>query len=152
MKSQQDFYKNESDASVKQVVIISDALRYEVASELMQELAKHKNIATLDAYQAMLPTETKFCKPALLPHRSLELQGTDMAVDGTVLTTTEQRTQHLERYRDGAYCVKYDKIMNGTPDGKLKWIPTETALDILQNAYGLKAMIEKGMIYFGTKY
>jgi hypothetical protein len=37
------------------------------------------------------------------------------------------------------------------PDGKLKWIPTETALDILQNAYGLKAMIEKGMIYFGTK-
>lgn len=116
LKLQQDFYKNESDTSVKQVIIVSDALRYEVASELMQELAKHKNIATLDAYQAMLPTETKYCKPALLPHRTLELQGTEMAVDGVVLTTTEQRTQHLERYRDGAYCVKYDKIMNGTPE------------------------------------
>lgn len=116
LKLQQDFYKNESDTSVKQVVIVSDALRYEVASELMQELAKHKNIATLDAYQAMLPTETKYCKLALLPHRTLELQGAEMAVDGTILTTTDQRTQHVERYRDGACCVKYDKIMNGNPE------------------------------------
>lgn len=110
---QQDFYKNESDASVKQAVIISDALRYEVANELMQELAKEKHIATLTPYMAMLPTETKFCKPSLLPHHSLELQGSDMSVDGIVLTTTDQRTQHLRKYRDGAYCVRFEDVMNG---------------------------------------
>ena len=113
LKLQHEFYKNESDPSVKQVVIISDALRYEVAHELMQELAKEKHIATLSPYLTMLPTETKFCKPSLLPHHSLELQGTDMAVDGVVLTTTDQRTAHLQKYRDGAVCIKYEDVMNG---------------------------------------
>lgn len=113
LKRQEDFYANESDNSVKQVVIVSDALRYEVAKELMQKLAKEKHIATISAYQAMLPTETKYCKLALLPHHSLELNGTDMMVDGSVLTTTEQRTAHLCKYREGAICIRYEDVMNG---------------------------------------
>ena len=113
LNRQEEFYAKESDGNVKQVVIVSDALRYEVAMELMQELAKEKHVATISAYQAMLPTETKFCKPSLLPHHSLELQGTDMAVDGVVLTTTEQRTAHLCKYREGAACVRYEDVMNG---------------------------------------
>ena len=113
LNRQEEFYAKESDGYVKQVVIVSDALRYEVAMELMQELAKEKHVATISAYQAMLPTETKFCKPALLPHHSLELQGTDMAVDGVVLTTTEQRTAHLCKYRERAVCVRYEDVMNG---------------------------------------
>lgn len=113
LNRQEDFYTNESDSNVKQVVIVCDALRYEVAKELMQELAKEKHVATIGAYQAMLPTETKFCKPALLPHHSLEIQGTDMAVDGMVLTTTEQRTIHLDKYREGAVCIRYEDVMNG---------------------------------------
>lgn len=112
LKRQEDFYVNESDPKVKQVIIISDALRYEVAMELMQELGKEKHIATIEAYQAMLPTETKFCKPSLLPHHSLEIMGTDLAVDGYVLNTTEQRTAHLEKHREGAVCVRYEEVMN----------------------------------------
>lgn len=110
---QEDFYNRESEPNAKQVIIISDALRYEVAAELMQELAKEKHIAKLMAYKAMLPTETKYCKTALLPHRTLELQGADLVVDGQVLTTTEQRTAHLSRYKEGAVCVKYEEVMNG---------------------------------------
>ncbi len=110
---QEDFFANESEPNNKQVIIISDAFRYEVAQELMQELAKEKHIAKIMAYRAMLPTETKFCKMALLPHRTLELQGTDMAIDGQILTTTEQRTAHVSRYREGAVCVKYEDVMNG---------------------------------------
>ena len=113
LKRQEDFYANESDSSVKQVVIVSDALRYEVAVELMQKLAKEKHIATIGAYQAMLPTETKYCKLALLPNHSLELNGTDMQVDGSVLTTTDQRTAHLNKYREGAICIHYEDVMNG---------------------------------------
>ena len=110
---QQNFYRTEGDGTVKQVVIVSDALRYEVAVELMQQLAKEKHIATLTPYLAMLPTETKYCKPALLPHQSLELQVTDMLVDGAVLTTTEQRTAHLGKYKEGAVCMRYEEVMNG---------------------------------------
>lgn len=113
LNHQEDFYKNESDTSAKQVVVVSDALRYEVAVELMQELSKEKHIATLTPYCAMLPTETKYCKPSLLPHHSLELQGLEMAVDGMVLATTEQRTQHLRKYRDGAFCIRFEDVMNG---------------------------------------
>ena len=114
LKHQEDFFANESEPrGVKQVIIVSDALRYEVAVELMQRLAKERHVATLGACLAMLPTETKFCKPALLPHHSLQLTGTDMAVDGTVLTTTEQRTAYLNKYREGSLCVRYEDVMNG---------------------------------------
>jgi hypothetical protein len=110
---QEDFFNKESEPSAKQVIIISDALRYEVAAELMQELSKEKHIAKLFPYRAMLPTETKYCKTALLPHRTLEIQGNEMMIDGQVLVTTEQRTAHLARYREGAVCVKYEDVMNG---------------------------------------
>ena len=113
LERQENFYHTVSDGTMKQVIIVSDALRYEVAVELMQQLAKEKHIATLTPYLSMLPTETKYCKPALLPHQSLALQGTDMLVDGTVLTTTEQRTAHLSKYKDGAVCMRYEEVMNG---------------------------------------
>lgn len=111
LKKQQDFYENEQ-INQKLVVVISDALRYEVANELLQELAKEKHVANLSAYLSMLPTETKYCKPALLPHHSLALQGAEMAVDGQVLTTTDQRTKHLGLYKDGALCITYEDVMS----------------------------------------
>ncbi len=113
LKRQEDFYSNEYDASYKQVVIVSDALRYEVAAELMEELAKEKHVATLSAYRAMLPTETKYCKPALLPHRTLQWQGNDLLVDGKLLPGISERTAHLANYKEHAVCVNYEDVMNG---------------------------------------
>ena len=107
VKKQQDVYKNESNNGVKQVFIVSDALRYEVAAELYTELAKEKHVAQLDYAVSMLPTETKYTKCALLPHRTLSLQNGEMAVDGEVLRTIEQRTNHLEKYVAGALCIDY---------------------------------------------
>lgn len=113
LSQQHQFYSLESDTTTKQVIIISDALRYEVASELLMTLSKEKHVATLNAYLAMLPTETKYCKPSLLPHHSLDLRGTDLAVDDQVLATLEQRTSQLNKYREGAVCVRYEQVMNG---------------------------------------
>ena len=113
IKHQENFYQDHIDASIKQVIIISDALRYEVAKELMQELSKEKHIASLTPCLAMLPTETKFCKQAILPHQRLTLQGAEMANDGVVLTTLDQRTQHVQRFRSDAVCVEYEEVMNG---------------------------------------
>lgn len=109
------FYANECDGNTRQVVIISDALRYEVAAELIQELSKMQINAKLSAYRAMLPTETKYCKLALLPHNSLTWTGKDMAVDGEVRATLESRTSLLETYREGACCVDYETVMTATP-------------------------------------
>lgn len=106
-KRQQDIYSNERKTNVKQVFIVSDALRYEVATDLYNELAKEKHIAQMDYAIAMLPTETKYTKTALLPHRVLSFQDSEMAVDGKVLRTNEQRSEHLNNYVDGALCIDY---------------------------------------------
>ncbi|MCC8115072.1 MAG: BREX-1 system phosphatase PglZ type A [Bacteroidales bacterium] len=111
LKKQEDFFQNEYDATTKQVVIISDAQRYEVAAELMKELAKTKHFATIEPYRAMLPTETKFCKPAMLPHHQLTLSGADMMVDGQNLDRLDARNAHIEMFKKGAKCVKYEYVM-----------------------------------------
>ena len=35
------------------------------------------------------------------------------------------------------------------PDGNLKWTPTAYALEVLEKAYGAKALFDRGTIYFG---
>lgn len=94
---------------------MSDALRYEVAQELIGVLAARKHIARLNMGIAMLPSETKFCKPALLPHRSLrlyaEVDGTqNMGVDDRILDTMDKRTEQVDAYRQGAVCVDYETV------------------------------------------
>ena len=112
---QQNFYDERIKPIQKKVaVIVSDALRYEVAKELIGELARSKHIASLKPAIAMLPSETKYCKPSLLPHRELKLYGKgeeqDMAVDDHILDTTLKRSEHLQVYRDGAVCVPFETV------------------------------------------
>lgn len=112
---QYNFYDEKIKSVQKKVaVIVSDALRYEVAQELIGELARFKHIATLKPAIAMLPSETKYCKPSLLPHRELKLYGKgeeqDMAVDDHILDTTQKRSEHLQVYRDGAVCVPFETV------------------------------------------
>ena len=118
---QNDFYEERiKPIQKKVVVIVSDALRYEVAQELIGELAKSRHIATLKPALAMLPTETKYCKPSLLPHNELKLYGQgdkqDMVVDNYILDTTEKRSVHLQRYRDGAICVPFETVAEYNTD------------------------------------
>lgn len=112
LPKQEDFFSLVCDKTVKQVVIVSDALRYELAAELRQELLKETSVAKLSAMRSMLPTETKFCKNALLPHHALELRDTEMAVDGQVLKEMEQRSAQLKMFKERAVCVSFDYVMN----------------------------------------
>lgn len=112
---QYNFYDERIKPIQKKVaVIVSDALRYEVAQELIGELAKFKHIASLKPAIAMLPSETKYCKPSLLPHRELKFYGKgeeqNMAVDNHILDTTQKRSEHLQAYRDGAVCVPFETV------------------------------------------
>ena len=118
---QDDFYDEKIKPIQKKVaVIVSDALRYEIAQELIGELAKSRHIASLKPALAMLPTETKYCKPALLPHHELKLYGQgdeqDMAVDNRILSDTAKRCEHLQKYRDGAICVNFETVAEYNQD------------------------------------
>lgn len=118
---QDDFYDEKIKPIQKKVaVIVSDALRYEIAQELIGELARSRHIASLKPALAMLPTETKYCKPALLPHHELKLYGQgdeqDMAVDNRILSDTTKRCEHLQKYRDGAICVNFETVAEYNQD------------------------------------
>lgn len=112
---QYNFYDEKIKSVQKKVaVIVSDALRYEVAQELIGELAKSKHIASLKPAIAILPSETKYCKPSLLPHSELKLYGNgeeqDIAVDDHILGSIQKRSEHLHVYRDGAVCVPFETV------------------------------------------
>lgn len=116
---QQDFYeKRIKTLPTKTAVIISDALRYEVAVQLMQELSEKKHTATIDVAMAMLPTETKYCKDALLPHGDLRLQGDTMFVDGNILGTVDDRAFQLAKYNSNSAAVKFSDVYK---DIKKNW-------------------------------
>ncbi len=109
---QENFYQdNVADFPNKLAVIVSDALRYEVAKELMDEMGKEKHSETLEVALAMLPTETKFCKPALFPHEKMALDEAEMLLDGEKCPVSmAQRTAFLNKYKEGAICLDFNEV------------------------------------------
>jgi uncharacterized protein (TIGR02687 family) len=77
LRSQTSFYGDYVETLVREdkkaVVIISDALRYEVAEELGSRIRQEDRFdATLDAVLGVLPSYTQLGMAALLPHRTLK--------------------------------------------------------------------------------
>ena len=70
---QTDFYRlKAAQADTRVYVIISDAMRYEVAAELADELRRTtQSQVELGSMQGIFPTITKFGMAALLPHKKL---------------------------------------------------------------------------------
>lgn len=112
---QPDFFSRNVNYSKDQlVVIISDALRYEVGMTLLEKLqADEKCTATMKAMASMLPSITQYGMAALLPHRNLELtEDYSVLVDGQKVDTLEQRQAILQKYKSASRCVQYDDIKN----------------------------------------
>ncbi|MCW4354168.1 BREX-1 system phosphatase PglZ type A [Hoyosella sp. YIM 151337] len=77
LRPQTAFYREYVDPLVrdgkKAVVIVSDALRYEVAEELRARIRQEDRFdASLDAMLGVLPSYTQLGMAALLPHRTLK--------------------------------------------------------------------------------
>lgn len=112
---QPDFFsRNVNYAKDQLVVIISDALRYEVGMTLLEKLqADEKCTATMKTMASTLPSITQYGMAALLPHRSLELtEDYSVLVDGQKTDTLEQRQAILQKYKPASRCVQYDDIKN----------------------------------------
>lgn len=102
-------------------VIVSDALRYEVATELAEVLEREtRGVCELDAVQAAFPSITKCGMTALLPASSFtmaeEREGGRPALavyaDGAEAPTCAAREAAIRRrYPDGA-AIRYDDFIN----------------------------------------
>lgn len=113
---QTDFYKNKVKNSDSRVfVIISDALRYEVAATLTEELRREtQSKVDFSSMQGIFPTITKFGMAALLPHEQLsaEQHGDIIKVlaDGQS-TDSNYRDKVLKTANPNSIAVKYNDII-----------------------------------------
>lgn len=94
-------------------VIISDALRYEVAAELAESLGHNtKGKATLESVQAIFPSITKFGMAALLPGKEVSANDKiDVIVDGKSTITTAQRGVILNEANPASVAVSYKELL-----------------------------------------
>jgi len=98
--------------SKKMFVIISDALRYEVAYEL-NEIIKTDPIlrgkTQLQNMIAPVPSITKLGMASLLPHKELKY-GNDVLVDGKSSAGIESRNKILNERNNTFSAIRYDEI------------------------------------------
>lgn len=116
--NQQDFFAHQvkpiidSNTRSKVFVIVSDALRYEIADELSQEInAKNRYKATINAQLGVVPSYTSLGMAALLPHREYGFkdEGDQLLVDGLPCSTLEQRSLILSNH--GGIAVRADDLL-----------------------------------------
>lgn len=95
---QTEFYRNWiQNADSRVFVVISDALRYEVAASLAEQLRRETQAdVKLQDVQGIFPTITKFGMAALLPHKELEVE-----LHGDVLKVMADDVSTDAGYREG---------------------------------------------------
>jgi len=94
----EDFVSHPDNKNSRVFVVISDALRFEVAAQLAETLNHGtKGRATLNAVQAMFPTVTKFGMAALLPGKEIAVNDKlDVLLDGRPTDDTKKREAILK--------------------------------------------------------
>ena len=108
------------DKNAKAVVIISDAMRYEIGEELFRRVrAINRFEAHIDPVLGSIPSNTQLGMAALLPHRKLEL-GADAtaSIDGASATGTANRAKILasERATGKSRALKAEEITRMNAD------------------------------------
>lgn len=98
-------------------VVISDALRYEVAAELSEALNHNtKGKATLESMQAVFPSITKFGMAALLPGKEVSANDKiEVFVDGNPTASTAQRGAILNAANPDSVAVTYHDLLQMKP-------------------------------------
>lgn len=114
---QADFYRNyvkPLSSSGRVYVIISDALRYEVAVDLTNQLLREtKGTAKISSMQSVFPSATKFGMAALLPHNALQITD-DIKVlcDDEPTEGTTGREKILSKAHEGNVAITYKSLLS----------------------------------------
>ncbi len=132
---QTDFYKSKvKNADNRVFVIISDALRYEVAADLAEQLRREtKSQVDLSSMQSIFPTITKFGMAALLPHEklSVKFQGNivDVFADGKS-TESHDRDRILKSDREDSVALKYTDLVTAKRQERSTWVKSKNVVYI----------------------
>lgn len=103
------------DGDKKAVVVISDAMRYEVADELGSRIRQENRFdATLDAVLGVLPSYTQLGMAALLPHSTLKhsVDAKTVLADDQPTNNTAYRGKILEGVGGSAIQAEDFKALN----------------------------------------
>ncbi len=117
VSQQESFYRSKVASSENKVyVIVSDALRYEVAASLTEQLRREtQSKVTLESVQGVFPTITKFGMAALLPHKELNVVpkttgGVSVLADGAS-TEMPNRDKVLKSAHGASVALQYKNII-----------------------------------------
>lgn len=110
---QRNFYSRYvRNAKERTVVIISDAMRYEVGQELFKRMMDDpKCTAKLEAQLSVLPSYTRLGMASLLPHSTLTM--TDdfrVLADDVLCDNLAGRQTVLQKHQANSICVQFDDI------------------------------------------
>lgn len=137
---QADFYKKYvkpiEDSGSRVYVIISDALRYEVAVDLTGQLLKEtKGTAKISSVQSVFPSATKFGMAALLPHEQLQMTD-DIKVlcDGEPTDGTAGREKILNRTHAGNAALTYRTFLSMKREERREKVKDAQVVYIYHNA------------------
>lgn len=112
--AQIDFFSRHiKNAKDRIVVIISDALRFEVGRELFQKMQDAPKCvsAKLEVQLGVLPSYTRLGMAALLPHKSLTMtDDCQVLVDDVLCDSLAGREKVLQSYVPGGICIQFDDI------------------------------------------
>ncbi|MFA7573419.1 MAG: BREX-1 system phosphatase PglZ type A, partial [Lutispora sp.] len=117
IRKQRHFYFMHVDDKLKKgekvYVIISDALRYDVAAELCDKLdSESLGSAELRPMVTGLPTNTKFGMARLLPHEKLQLKDNgQIYIEGMSSGTMEGRQGILSLHEKSSVAIDYKDFM-----------------------------------------
>jgi uncharacterized protein (TIGR02687 family) len=109
---QYDFYDTEiATADQKVVVIISDALRYEAAQELISEMhGDSKNTAEMRHMLASIPSKTNVGMAQLLPGKDKIFNEGDIKSDSLSTSGTDNRTKLLKTLNEASNAIQYGDL------------------------------------------
>lgn len=133
---QTHFYsKNVSGTRERVVVLISDAMRYEVGQQLFEMLTMDaKCSAKLTPAVSTVPSYTQLGMAALLPHVSLELQpDSTVTILGKKTVGTAAREAILQATEKNSGCIQFDQMQNMRRDELRSYFSGKTVVYVYHN-------------------
>jgi uncharacterized protein (TIGR02687 family) len=140
MIMQKDFYntyiKPFKNRKERVFVIISDALRYEVAREFCDMLNRERKGSTEIVYmQGCIPSSTRLGMASLLPHKSITIdEEYKVYVDGISSEGTDNRNRILNNYSQESIAVQFMDVIDMKRDDMRKTFGGKELIYIYHNA------------------
>lgn len=118
VSKQYDFFKNEIEPlNQKVVVFISDALRYEVAHELLSELhGDVKNTAKIKYMMASIPSKTNIGMAQLLPSGDLIYNNGEITNSSISTEGLPNRNIILQKVNSDSLAVQFSEIASNSQE------------------------------------